>query len=375
MEVVINNETSSDIVENMPKPNSNKRKLEELEEDEISIDQNGADVEKMADAGELATDEKENAIVRNNGNSAKKLKTTKIKNSVQLLHEIIEIRPLEYQLTAQGPSHKPTFKYTLTFAYDSNKLNFEGIGNSKKLAKTIASMKAINYLTKVPCFFRSQKLLDYYRQSILIELKSLNLDESILNQSSEPSTVSLKMEIASENSSQSQQKLVIVMNESSDMVDTQTKVDVEEASNSDEKKENADSIDDIKQQQKSYFELKNDKKTLEMIATNNPLNILNHLLANNFEFVFLVNDQAKHTDEFESKLFKSVLRIGKQFCLIKYKSEANAKFDLKESIYVKEDDEEFQFYGCGSSKKIAKYKAAQLALECLFNIKLSNPGN
>lgn len=124
----------------------------------------------------------------------------------------------------------------------------------------------------------------------------------------------------------------------------------------------------------------NDVKLREVISTNNPLSIVNHLMNGMVEFVEL-KTELENGAEIGCKQFRVELKVQKQLFFAKYAPSANtgdasctdaAKLNIKESIYLRETESEFIFSGSGSSKKNAKHKAALISLELLFNIKHNN---
>ncbi|RNA21987.1 double-stranded RNA-specific editase 1 isoform X4 [Brachionus plicatilis] len=252
------------------------------------------------------------------------------KNSIQYIHEIARIQPIKFELICQaGQAHKPTFKFCLNIQILGNLVSFYSTGPSKKVAKVIASLKAISYLIKLPDFF-SPTEIEYFHYFIDSELQVNKLDANLLDDT----TVSSFEE--------SESSLVI------DLPGSQS----DDSSSS------------------SEFDL----KTKEIIATRNPLTILNHLLPKKP----FIDNLIEESGQSHSKIFKVEIRLNKKEIL---ESKLQLKVDV--SNFVRNDDQnlslfkdvgdEFIFYGIGSTKKIAKSRAAQYLLEILFNIKLTSP--
>jgi dsRNA-specific ribonuclease len=88
----------------------------------------------------------------NNSNSSQSLMEESItKNSIQKLYEIKKIKKVSFDmLSTDGPSHKPSFKFALNFELKNKTFKFEGEGANKKLAKSIASLKALYFLKCLP---------------------------------------------------------------------------------------------------------------------------------------------------------------------------------------------------------------------------------
>ena len=102
-----------------------------------------------------------------------------------------------------------------------------------------------------------------------------------------------------------------------------------------------------------------------------PMNILNHLLSAEYTFTLLRETGMSH-----SKLFKMELKIDKS---VFTRSNVFTTVDLSnlktnDSLLFTEDLTSYCFIGFGPSLKNAKSRAAQLALEFLFDIKIISSG-
>lgn len=288
---------------------------------------------------------------------AKKLKTQSFKNAVQLLNEITQVRPVTYQFTGfiETNTKKPMFMCELSFSTDNGNttVTLTASGSSKRLAKAFASIKAIHYLTEKIKLFHSPLLNCYYRESINVELKSLNMTlEDIIDDitkvpspPNQPSSIQV-----------SPLKTVTSPKDKSPPPLNQT----EPGTN-------------------PLFLLKNDNKTSEMLKTQNPINILNYLFSNEVKFDDIIEKATKNiADELNGqkvgveavKTFRSQLTIRKDAQSSRF-TRNSTRTEPVDSMFVRETDEEFQFIGVGTSKKKAKLKAALIAMNYLFSIKLA----
>lgn len=341
-------ETATVVDTNLPQVNSpvNKRKLESDDEEMASSDENKTSTKQTKSPSQSEEEKK-----------IKKLRTQTFKNAVQLLNEIQQIKPLIFDFEAPPiGTPKPLFHCRAKFSLNSNEASFEATANSKKLAKTLVSIKAIDYLTNTARIFQSPTLVDYYRASIAIELKSLNLNlEEILDPSkNEPQPAVVP--------NTEQMEGLTLINSPQPLSPPN---------------------------HSAYYLLKNDQKTSEMIRCQNPITVLNYLIPNELKTGFLYGDESMLSDNGNcsiseepmnttpqveidsSKSFKVVFKVRKDLQSSRFTKNA-AIIEPRESIFVKETDEEFLFTGYGPSKKKAKYKAALLALDCLFNIKITS---
>lgn len=294
----------------------------------------------------------------------KKLKTQSFKNSIQLLNEMQQIQPLSFTFASVLETiPKQTFTCCLSFLLNNNEFKFDANGSSKKQAKTLVSLKALYYLTENINIF-GNLISDYYRTSINSELRSLNLsiDQIIV------SNDSVETKIHSEQKDSS-----FELKQITNDVKTPTKsLETSSSSNSE-----TPATEFLLQNQQlnnninSYFFLKNDNKTKEILKTQNYSSILNYLMPNSLKFV----DQSMDNVETETtKTFRIELIIRKDIASPKFVKNSMRIASPVQSIFVEENDEEFKFIGFGSSKKIAKCKAARIALEFLFSIKSDNDG-
>lgn len=250
---------------------------------------------------------------RPSSNKRKKLDPIQIqpfKNSIQHIHEIVNIQPVKFDLVSnEGPAHKPVFKFRLKFKLYENIISIFASANSTKQAKKIASLKAINFLVKTPNFFHEQEI-EYFGYIIESELKLLNIDQSAIE-------------------------------------------DVQEII--------TDTTEQAHKPVSRMIPINLDPKTIEVIATRNSLVILNHLIPKTSYKDYVIA---------ETGLFKVEINVKKE--LISNGSLESSSTSTESALF-KETSEEFIFFGLGNSKKIAKTRAAQLLLEVLFNIKTTNP--
>ena len=115
-----------------------------------------------------------------------------------------------------------------------------------------------------------------------------------------------------------------------------------------------------------------DAKAREIIATKNTMIILNHMLPSS-EYTFTL---LRETGMSHSKLFKMELKVEKS---VFTKSNVFTTVDLNnlktnDSLLFTEDVNDYFFIGFGPNLKSAKSRAAQLALEFLFDIKIAATG-
>ncbi|CAF0902546.1 unnamed protein product [Brachionus calyciflorus] len=271
------------------------------------------------------------------------VKSHNYKNSIQYIHEIPNIQPIKFEMLAQeGQAHKPVFKFCLNINIEGQAVAFYSSGASKKQAKIIAALKAISHLIDLPSFFHPDEI-EAYKYLISVESKVNNIDKSALEKFESSSfDVSVPVaetkicEIKSVNPVKNEAILKEITTESS--------------------------------------KLEFDLKTKEIISTRNSLTILNHLLPKKLYTENLVEESGQA----HSKIFKFEIRVIrdelKQSKIQFYLDLENESSKIKDSPLFKNLGDEFIFYGIGSTKKIAKSRAAQHLLEVLFNIKLSNPG-
>lgn len=253
------------------------------------------------------------------------------KNSIQYIHEITRIQPIKFDLVCQeGHAHKPIFKFCLSIQIFGKSVSFYSTGASKKNAKVIASLKAIAYLVELPNFFVCQEK-EFFKMLIESEVKIHKIESSMLF-----GTLS-----------------------SSSIEDSETTL-----------------VIDLAESEPDQLSIPSfDQKTKEIITTKNPLIILNHLLPKK-----LFNDNLiEESGQSHSKIFKVEIRLNKKELI-------DSNLQIKDEILNFTDNhnqnlslfkntvDELIFYGKGSTKKIAKSRAAQYLLEILFDIKLTNPG-
>lgn len=280
------------------------------------------------------------------------------KNSIQILNEILHIQPLTYIFKSNLdclPVPKQIFTCNLKFVLNHNELNFDASGNSKKQAKSIVSLKAMHYLTEKANIF-GPLITEYHRSIILSELKNLNLSIDQIITSPLISTAPI-FEIKS--IEESQLSPISACNISPSTA-KQSKLELS-------------SLDQFQNDKESYYLLKSDTKTSEILKTQNALGILNYLIPNDLKFIDLTNKEDFPMNEINSR-FKVGLIIRKDLESPKLMKNSLRIENTVSSIFVIENEEEFQFIGCGSNKKKARHKAAIIALEFLFSIKTDVDG-
>jgi dsRNA-specific ribonuclease len=288
-----------------------------------------------------------------------------LKNAVQQIYEIKEIQPIEYGLVSMdGPAHKPNFNYSLSFKLSDVMHSFYGCGVSKKVAKTIASIKALYFLYRIRNFF-SAPGADYIHSVILGEMRALNISqdmESFFN-----SEVKSKIDEQRITNELNKIKESVLMKESVQM------------------KHEPMSFDSIytsfeSEQPLLVNELALDSKTKEILASKNTLSILSHLLPQKqYEINVIDEEGMSHSKIFktELKIFKTVMQSSNFLSLFNVRVVNNqiaVGLSRVNSILVTENESEYIFYGLGNSKKVAKSKSAKLALENIFKIKLEADG-
>ena len=266
-----------------------------------------------------------------------------MKNSIQKLYEIKRIKKVTFDmLSSDGPSHKPSFKFGLSFDFNNVAFKFEGEGASKKNAKSIASLKALYFLNRVPQFF---SLFDsiYVGNLIKQEMKAiLGLSENVENYFLESLDHSQKEFLQSkEQSSQEHIAEVNTLKVAKSTIDW-------------------------------------DLKIKEILASKSSLIILNHLIPSS-KFELKSEEGSSH-----AKLFKIELKISKasleelkmsKSSFIKSSLLQNLSSLLESSsVLISSNENDLIFQGSGNSKKQAKSKAAQLAIESIFNIKIIPEG-
>lgn len=284
----------------------------------------------------------------------KKIKTEKIntiqtnilKNSIQQLYEIKQIQPIDFEmLSSEGPQHKPIFKFCLKFKANEIQLKFYGDGLNKKAAKTIAAMKALLFLAESLNSFDKE----YFKSLIIFDMKSLNITESY----------ETYVEILKRDIQPNESRIESLKSEPLESIpDTIHDSDM--------------LLDSTPIEPKIKLNVY-DNKTREIIATKMPMNIFNHMLSSTQHYSFTLLSE---TGMSHSKLFKMELKIDKtvfnEYSVSTIVDISSLK--TNDSLLFTEDHKEYSFIGFGPSLKIAKSRAAQLALEFLFNIKITSPG-
>jgi hypothetical protein len=256
------------------------------------------------------------------------------KNPKAQLNEIKAVQSLNYELISEeGPDDKKLFKYQLKFKLNDNKLvGFFGKGSSKKIAQKLAAMNGLYYLIKLPNSILNPFEINYIQAMLNYEVKSLNSDLNNIDEyfhQIENGPCELNDEQKEPKQAQS-------------LIET-------DINNNEILKSN---------------EIKNNKKTLELISnTKNSLIILNHLIPSDKKFED-VDDEQMNKNTNTNRIFKIKLLINKT---------ALKNKEVEKYSNLEQSDTDFFFHGFGSSKKIAKSRAAQKAIESLFNIDIRPP--
>ncbi len=275
-----------------------------------------------------------------------KIKVIQNKNSIQLLYEVRKIQNIQFEMVcAEGPAHKPLFKFRLTFNLNENMYTFHGEGSTKKVAKSMASLKAMYNLINLTNTF-SPSEIEYIKGCLAVESKSFNLNEEENKQ-----MLKEMPEIRS------------VLKQEQNKESHRTEIPISDQ----ETKDNMFAFD---------------SKTQEIVKSGKMLSILSHLIPTGQHSFDLCEEHGLS----HSKTFKINLKITKSIwqtsssswtCSLsinELRSIISRNLKNSESILINETETEYVFTGSGMSKKIAKSNAAQLALENLFGFKLRAPG-
>ena len=322
---------------------NNKRTFDEMNEGQSDQNQNCKKLNSVSEIEELNLTD---LIAEANSNSSNGImeESSVMKNSIQKLYEIKRIKKVTFDmLSSDGPSHKPSFKFCLSFDLNNKPFKFEGEGASKKNAKSVASLKALYFLNCIPQFFSMFDSI-YVGNLIKHEMKSiLSLTENIENYFLEVLDQSQKEFLENENI-----------------------LKTKELKNENNTLKISKSITDC------------DGKIKEILASKNSLIILNHLVQG-CKFELKSEEGSSH-----AKLFKIELKISKASLEdLKTSKSSFVKNSLlgslsslfeSNSVLISSNESDLIFYGSGNSKKQAKSKAAQLAIESIFNIKITPDG-
>lgn len=243
------------------------------------------------------------------------------KNSIQIVHEILSIQPIKFNLVeTSGPSHKPTFRFRLTITMGDACQEFFSEANSVKIAKKLAAVSCLQFLIAVRHIEETDAT--FVKAAIDSDLKTITGDKSLEE----------------------------FLNNHPKEASTKTPV--------------------ISNQEKEPTDFSFSSKTLEVIATKNKLSILNHMLQC-VDFSF--EDLTEETNPLGvTTTFRVELRIVKNERFIeKYGS---LKERVVNNALCSVDSNEYRLLGTGPSKKTARLRAAQLALENIFGIQVEDSG-
>lgn len=246
-----------------------------------------------------------------------------LKNSVQILHEIKSIQPIRFDLVkSSGPPHKPTFEYKLEVIIDKQNKEFFSKGNSTRQAKKLASIKCLYFLLNNPeikSLFNSLNTI-YIRKILQSDLKkelNIELDQYFSN------------EINNRPLSEISEKIVTKLYRKEDI----------------------------------------SSKTKELIAKKNVLDVLNHMLQST-DYIF---NEIEYEIKNSCCIFKMELKVMKNDKFkVKYPDHEN-KLKSLNSLLIFDNETDYKFHGIGTSKRNAKIRSAELALEYLFDINITSP--
>ncbi len=235
------------------------------------------------------------------------------KNSIQILYEIATIRPIKFHLVkTSGPAHKPNFIFKLSITINGECKEFLSQANSTKNAKRLASINCLQFLM-------SENLIDEINSTFI---------------------------------------RTILDSESKELLDNEPKETVPPV------------VHAVNLEKKTNELSRKHNKIHELIITKNKLSILHHMLTNT-DFSF--TDLPVETSMALAGTFRAELRIVKNEKFIEKYGQV-----LKERLtctkLCSEDSSEFKLLGMGPSKKLARLRAAQLALENIFGIVVDDSG-
>lgn len=298
-----------------------------------------------------------------NANLKSKSQEYGFKNSIQIIYEINKIQPIKFCLVeTTGPPHKPTFKYKLTINFNQELKDFIGSHNSVKNARKLTSIKCLHFLInnhKIQSDIGNLNC-EFIRKVIETDFKSLNidlsLDEYFLNDN----------DINNQNSSINNSTVSLHIDEELD----EEIVNHSHPTTSLKRKISDESIESCSHQKKIKQDINPaySPKTQVVIASGNALSILNHMLQTiDYSFNELPNNNGC------INVFRMELRIVKNIKLetkLQSYKQKLANLQAKNSLLIFDESEEYKFIGVGTSKKLARIRSAQLALENIFDIKV-----
>lgn len=289
----------------------------------------------------------------------KTVQNTQTKNYIQKLYEIKSIQPILFDLiSSKGPAHKPLFDMKVTIKSINNiDISFTSNGASKKIAKLNCSKDALKYLVNIEDQIERSK---YLNENEIIEIKSMFLTE------------------LSENSNNTNDVSAVGASSSVSAIDNTSFINSDFFMNDNtDKNENVlfkkftetlKTFNDYKitttaqqQQLKQPLTIQNqieiENKT---VSERNPIAVFTELLPNDsYQFDIISEWGESHAKQFKIQLIIKLNKIIKKLKLTPTSSMCNDLSDEK------------VFYAIGNSKKQAKLRVTQLALENLFNLKFN----
>ena len=262
------------------------------------------------------------------------------KNYIQKLYEIKSLNPIEFDTIQQiGPAHKPQFQMKLTVNKSlKNEKIFTSKGVSKKQAKLNASKECLLWITELVEIER----IKYLNEIEVIEIKSLFLQEC---NDSLQSTPNVQPQPPQEEVKQQQfinDNLLINTNLFTNFISTATT--------------------------SSPTTITTNKKIINSSLTN-PISIFTELIPSDaYSFTIVDEWGSSHAKQFKIQL---IVKLK----LIKIPIEQSSIKQQQQQQKGVNEEEEKSYYAIGNSKKQAKMRVTQLALESLFNIKVNTQTN
>ena len=230
------------------------------------------------------------------------------KNYIQKLYEIKTLQPIQFDLVSStGPAHKPNFEMKLTINSKlKNEKTFISSGVSKKQAKLNSSKDALRYLTDL----EDSERIRYLNEMEIIEIKNLFLQECT------DSSLTTTIKTEEEQQIFSNDALNLNTNFFTNFLQTSTTT----------------------------------ASPTKLLNSTNPISMFTELVPNEAYSMKFVDEWGdSHAKQFKIQL------------IVKLKS-------IK--MPIDGGEEEKTFYAIGNSKKQAKSRVTQTALEELFKIKI-----